>query len=151
MKNVMRGLAVTLNEYVAEDNILVPMELLDDAFEQSRFSDNSLSDIKSALIGFVYIYKGEYTQIDGTKISGASLKELFDQVDIQLDSNINSSRKSAQAYLNRISYPLDYQIIEEAATIDGPLESAAYYIKEIANGIVDAGAALEIKVAKTTN
>nr|MBV1915724.1 peptidase [Pseudomonadales bacterium] len=84
--------------------------------EHSCFSDNTHRDILLDARGIVNTYTGSYTQVDGTVVSGASVKDLLAEVDSTLADNLQAALDDSMSKIDVIdasakaNNPFDNQI-----------------------------------------
>jgi putative iron-regulated protein len=110
-EEIAQGMADSLNE-VANEKVGQTFAKKDPKLAESRFSFNTLSDIKSNLQGAENVYLGKFP---AAKTKGLGLSAYVAQVDPALDSKIKSQIEAAEVALNKIPGPFEKAILDPQA------------------------------------
>ncbi len=84
---------------LAGERMKVALEANSSEDEHDCFSDNTHNSHFYNGLGIRNVYLGEYTRIDGTKVSGPSLSSLVAKVDPATDSSLRADLDATQAKL----------------------------------------------------
>lgn len=111
IRKMMVGMGILSKNELAGERMYVAYENMDQEDEHSCFSDNTHRDIILNAKGIENIYKGTYTKINGTVISGASLSDLFKQIDESLDQAFLTTLNESTVKTQAIYTPFDQAIV----------------------------------------
>jgi putative iron-regulated protein len=110
-EEMVQGMADSLNE-VANEKIGETFAQKNPKLAESRFSFNTLADMKSNLKGAENVYLGKFPD---TSTNGLSLSTYIAQVNPTLDSKIKAEIGEAEAALNKIPGPFETAILDPKA------------------------------------
>ncbi|MEM0940449.1 MAG: imelysin family protein [Bacteroidota bacterium] len=94
------------------ERMFVAVDSKDQENEHSCFSDNTISDIINNFQGIVNVYTGEYTKVDGSKISGTSYAALATKVNLEKARAVDEAIGETYKTISAIPDPFDQAIIE---------------------------------------
>jgi uncharacterized iron-regulated protein len=110
-EEIVNGLIGSLDE-VANEKLGKPFEEKDKTGLESRFSHNTLSDIKHNLQGAQNVYNGSFPD-GGT--SGESLSYFVNKVNPEVDRKIKAQFEAAKTALEKVPDPLETAITNTSA------------------------------------
>jgi putative iron-regulated protein len=110
-QEMIQGMVDSLDE-VANEKLGKPLAEKNPKLAESRFSLNTLTDIKSNLRGAQNVYLGS---LPDAKTSGKGLSVYIAQVNPALDSTVKQKFKVAAQSLEQISEPLETAILNPKA------------------------------------
>jgi putative iron-regulated protein len=145
LAKVFTGIGVLSRGELAGERIEVALDTRSQEDEHSCFSDNTHRDIVANARGIRNVWRGEYKRLDGSLLSGASLRQLVaaknKDAAARVDSDMDASVKSAET----IPTPFDRAIAADDA--GRPIVQATVdRLKHQAEGLVDAADALSIRL-----
>ena len=108
---MVQGMIDSLDE-VANEKIGEPLEKKDQTLMESRFSNNTLNDLKSNVQGARNVYLGSFP--DGNT-SGTGLSNYIAQVNPNLDTRVKSEIQASLAALEKIPAPIETAIADPQA------------------------------------
>jgi putative iron-regulated protein len=111
-EEMVQGMVDSLDE-VANEKLGEPLKKKDPKLAESRFSFNTLADMKSNLKGAENVYLGKFSDAN-TK--GLGLSVYVAQMQPALDSKIKAEIEEAKAALNQIPAPFEKAILDPKAT-----------------------------------
>jgi putative iron-regulated protein len=111
-QEMIQGMVDSLDE-VANEKLGKPLVEKNPKLAESRFSLNTLTDIKSNLQGAQNVYLGSFPD---AKTNGKGLSGYIAQVNPALDSTVKQKFKVAAQSLDQISEPLETAILNPKAT-----------------------------------
>lgn len=109
-QEMVTGLVECLNE-VAVEKLGTPVAEKDSKNLESRFSFNTLNDLKNNVAGAQSVYRGQLTDAPAT----ASLSAYISQIDPNLNTEIETQFQAALTALNQIPAPLEKSVSDPAA------------------------------------
>ncbi|MCO8166553.1 peptidase [Pseudomonas sp. 21LCFQ02] len=99
LRKILFGMgSLSLGE-LAGERMKVALEANSSEDEHDCFSDNTHNSHYYNGLGIRNVYLGEYTRVDGTKISGPSLSSLVAKADAATDTTLRADLDSTQAKL----------------------------------------------------
>jgi putative iron-regulated protein len=110
-QEMVTGLVECLNE-VAVEKLGTPMTEKDSKTLESRFSLNTLNDVKNNIVGAKNVYQGTLSDAPS---SDTSLSAYIAKVDPSLNTQIETQFQSALAALNSIPEPLEKSVSDPNA------------------------------------
>jgi putative iron-regulated protein len=110
-EEMIQGMLDSLDE-VANEKMGKTFEEKAPKLAESRFSFNTLTDMKSNLQGSQNVYLGSFPEAN---TSGKSLSTFIAQVKPELDSKVKEEFKSAMDAMNRIPAPFEKAILDPKA------------------------------------
>lgn len=78
--------------------------------EHSCFSDNTHRDMIQDIQGIKNVWLGRYERLDGTKVKGASVRDVVEAVDAELAEEINTQINESFELANALHVPFDREI-----------------------------------------
>lgn len=108
---VLTGLGVLSKSELAGERMFTAYDNQDQEDEHSCFSDNTHRDIITNNQGIVNVYKGSYTRIDGSVVSGTSLADVVAAVDAEINDAMIALLDLSMAQVNAIHVPFDQAIV----------------------------------------
>lgn len=112
LRKVLTAVAVLSSAELAGERIQVALDNQDQEDEHSCFSDNTHRDIITNAMGLRNVILGSYTRVDGSKVSGPSIKDLVAAKDKKLaDQLVADFNKSVKASEN-IPVPFDQAVMD---------------------------------------
>lgn len=110
--NIFNGVGRLAKGELAAQRMAVPLALHAQEQEHSCFSDNTHRDLWLDMQGIVNVYTGEYTRVDGSKISGLGLTDFVKAQNATDDQKMQTLLASAQSTLKTIedNKPFDWLI-----------------------------------------
>ncbi|HIK33379.1 MAG TPA: peptidase M75 [Oscillatoriales cyanobacterium M59_W2019_021] len=124
-QEMVTGLVECLNE-VAVEKLGVPMEEKASTNLESRFSFNTLNDLKNNVAGAQNLYQGKLADASNVDVS---LSGYVTKVDPSLNAEIETQFQEALAAINNIPAPLEKSVSDPAA--EPQLEAAKEAIETL--------------------
>lgn len=100
---ILTGMGSLSYGELAGERMKLGVLLHDPEEEHDCFSDNTHNSHLNDAIGIASAYTGEYTRIDGTKMTGPSLSELVAAKDPALDAEMKSKLEKTLAAMNAMA------------------------------------------------
>lgn len=147
IQNILTGIGTLSKSELAGERIFVALDNQDQEDEHSCFSDNTHRDIILNAQGIRNVYTGSYTRTNGTTISGSSIKDLIENVDSTIASEMNTLSINSISSTNAIPVPFDYGLTQETTGGDGPIMTAINTLQDQGDKIVEVAAALGLSVS----
>lgn len=128
---ILTGMGSLSYGELAGERMKLGLLLHDPEEEQDCFSDNTHNSHLNDAIGIASAYRGTYTRVDGTKMTGPSLSDLVKAKDANLDKELNAKLDKTLA---------DMQALADRA------QKVEAYDQMIAEGNKDGNAAVQAPI-----
>ena len=130
---ILTGMGSLSYGELAGERMKLGLMLSDPEEEHDCFSDNTHNSHYYDGLGIRNVYLGEYTRIDGTKLTGPSVSELVAARDAAVDTQLKAELDSSVAALNAIK-----TAAEEGFAYDQMLEAGNEKGEKLIMGAVNA-------------
>ncbi len=130
---ILTGMGSLSYGELAGERMKLGLMLSDPEEEHDCFSDNTHNSHYYDGLGIRNVYLGEYTRIDGTKLTGPSVSELLAARDAAVDTQLKAELDSSVAALNAIK-----TAAEEGFAYDQMLEAGNEKGEKLIMGAVNA-------------
>ena len=130
---ILTGMGSLSYGELAGERMKLGLMLSDPEEEHDCFSDNTHNSHYYDGLGIRNVYLGEYTRIDGTKLTGPSVSELVAAKDAAVDTQLRAELDSSVAALNAIK-----TAAEEGFAYDQMLEAGNEKGEKLIMGAVNA-------------
>jgi putative iron-regulated protein len=142
LKNMYLGITTLISAELPVERMEVAVGNANQEDEHSCFSDNTHRDIILNLQGVVNIYQGKYGSIDG-----ASLEDLVNQTNIQVNTETNTAINLSLTKANAILNPFDFAISGGPTSVEGAkVKSAAMQFKNLGANFLNGATKIGITV-----
>ena len=111
LQKIFTGIGVLSKSELAGERIFTAYDNQDQEDEHSCFSDNTHRDIITNAQGIYNVYVGEYTRVDGSTVSGASLADVIAAVNPDMNEELLSLLDATLQQVNSIHVPFDQAIV----------------------------------------
>lgn len=146
LRKVLTGMAVLSSAELAGERMQVALDNQDQEDEHSCFSDNTHRDIVTNTLGIRNVLLGEYQRIDGSVVSGPSIRDLVAAKNPKLAEKLSSDFSASVAATQAIEAPFDQEIIGKK---DAPgrkrVQAAIAALKKQTQTLVEAARTLGIR------
>lgn len=140
LKNIFTGIAILTKGELSGERIFVAYDNKAQEDEHSCFSDNTDRDIRLNLDGIVNVYNGTYKNI-----SGPSLKDLVNETNATIGTQIATALTTAQAAVNATASPFDFAISD--ATERPKVLVSVNSLNSLGDKFVEGGTAIGLKIS----
>ncbi|MEM8566084.1 MAG: imelysin family protein [Bacteroidota bacterium] len=121
------------------ERMFVAVDSKDQENEHSCFADNTIADIVNNFQGIVNVYTGEYTRVDGSKVSGTSYAALATKINPEKATAADQAINATFQAINEIPTPFDQAIIENEEEVLKAVEA----LEDLSDAFADVS--LELK------
>lgn len=111
LQMVLTGLGVLSKSELAGERMFTAYDNQDQEDEHSCFSDNTHRDIITNNQGIVNVYRGSYTRLDGSEVSGPAIADLVEALNPDLNADMQALLDQSMAQAEGIHVPFDQAII----------------------------------------
>lgn len=111
LRKMFNSLRVLSGDELAGERIYVAYQHMDQEDEHSCFSDNTHRDIFLNALAVTNLYKGTYTRMDGTVVSGYSMADLVNTVDPTKNGELLARFQTTETLIGLMYIPFDQAII----------------------------------------
>jgi len=146
LKNMLTGIGTLSKSELAGERMLVALNNQDQEDEHSCFSDNTHRDIILNAKSIANVYNGSYTRVDGTVVSGKSVKDLISAVNTTLATDLNALSAETLIKTQNIPIPFDNALTMEIVGGSGPIMTAITSLQAQGDKIAEVAAALGITI-----
>ena len=108
---ILTGIGVLSKSELAGERMFTAYDNQDQEDEHSCFSDNTHRDIANNALGIANVYRGSYTRVDGTVISGTGLAAVVALVDTELSETILEQLELTVQLTQELPTPFDQAIV----------------------------------------
>jgi len=136
---IFSGLKEFTKTEIAGERMFVALDTKDQEHEHSCFSDNTIADLKTNLLGVKNVYFGvyKYTTI-GTEVTGRSFSEIAEQLDPTKADAVRAAFEDAESKMNAIPGPFDQAILNNDAEINAAITA----LEILGDRLAEAGKAI---------
>jgi putative iron-regulated protein len=145
IQNMLTGIGVLSKSELAGERVFTAYDNQDQEDEHSCFSDNTHRDIIANAQGITNVYRGSYTRVDGSIVSGTSLADIVAELDAELNDEILQMLEVSLTAVNSIPVPFD-QAIVQADLRPGVLDSV-YALQNQGDKFAEVASALDITIS----
>ena len=110
LRRLLTALIVLCGVETGGERLLVALDSGDQEDEHSCFSDNTHRDTIQDIQGLVNVWRGTYTRLDGSLLTGDGLGFVVQQLDAALAASIDEDLENALALAKAIQPPFDQEI-----------------------------------------
>ena len=142
--DILTGIGVLAKSELAGERMFTAWDNQDQEDEHSCFSDNTHRDIITNFMGVQNVYVGSYTRIDGTVVEGASLADVVEGIDADLNAEMMDLLAMADEQVNAIAVPFDRAIVD--ADSRPQVFDAVYTLQDLGDKITEVAAALDLVI-----
>jgi len=146
LQNILTGIGTLSKSELAGERIFVALDNQNQEDEHSCFSDNTHRDIILNAQGIRNVYTGSYTRVDGSTVSGKSVRDLITEVNASLAGEMNTLSETSMAKVKAIPTPFDFALTQETSGGSGPIMQAVNTLKAQGDKIAEVATALGITV-----
>ena len=135
LRDIFRGIGALDFSELRGERIAAAYDSQEQEDEHSCFSDNTHNDIILNARGIANVYLGEYTRLNGEKVSGPSVASLVKKKNAQFDEAMQTQLEATRTAAAAIPPPFDQAIIstEGRAKILAVIEALESQAKAIQN------------------
>ncbi len=110
LRKMIVGLGSLSRGELAGERMEVALNTQDQEDEHSCFSDNTHRDIVNNALGIENVWLGRYVRRDGSRLQGASLRELVEARDAAVGAKVTQQIAASVAAARQIQAPFDREI-----------------------------------------
>lgn len=143
---ILTGMGSLSYGELAGERMKLGLLLHDPEEEHDCFSDNTYNSHLNDAVGIKSAYTGEYTRVDGTKMTGPSLSELVAATDKSLDSEMLGKLDATLAAMNAMADRAKKVEAYDQMIGEGNKEGNAVVQKAI-DGLIDQSKSVERVIA----
>jgi putative iron-regulated protein len=144
IQQMMTGIGVLAKSELAGERIFTAYDNQDQEDEHSCFSDNTHRDIYNNALGVQNVYLGQYRRVDGSTVSGASLKDLVATANSGVSEELATLLADSLAKADAILVPFDQAIVQADAR-PGVLDTVNG-LQDSGDKIAEAATALQLQI-----
>lgn len=145
LANMINGAGRLAKGELAGERMTVALSEHDQEQEHSCFSDNTHRDIITNFKGVENVYKGKYTRIDGTVVSGKSLADWITEKNATLAGTNSTKFEAATSAVNDAALkPFDNAILGSNTAGNAKVQAAITAIKQVADGLIQTASELKV-------
>lgn len=111
LRKMFNSLRVLSGEELAGERIYVAYQNANQEDEHSCFSDNTHRDIYLNSLAISNLYKGNYTRVDGTLVSGYALEDLVQEINPTKNTELLTRFQTTETLIGLMYTPFDQAIV----------------------------------------
>ena len=108
---IVKGIGILSGSELAGERLTVPYETKEQEDEHSCFSDNTHRDVIYDVLGIENVFLGRYTQLNGERVEGRSLRELLARINPELSRGLTHRIEESLAAARAVPPPFDRAIL----------------------------------------
>lgn len=144
IQHMMTGMGVLAKSELAGERIFTAYDNQDQEDEHSCFSDNTHRDIYNNALGVQNVYLGQYRRVDGSTVSGTSLKDLVASANSGISEELTTMLADSLTLSNSMLVPFDQAIVvAEARPV---VLDTVNRLQDSGDKIAEAASALSIQI-----
>ena len=109
-ENILTGMTILSGFETGGERLQAALDSGEQEDEHSCFSDNTHRDMIQDVQGVWNVWTGTYTKVDGTQISGTSIKSVVEEVAPELAASLDSRISTSLQLANAMQVPFDLAI-----------------------------------------
>ena len=110
MRRVLTGMIVLSGFETGGERLQTALDSGEQEDEHSCFSDNTHRDMIQDIQGIQNVWRGSYTRLDGSTVSGAGIRDVIEAVDTDLAGQVDAKVDECLALANALQTPFDQEI-----------------------------------------
>ncbi len=110
IQNILTGMIVLSGFETGGERLQAAMDSGDQEDEHSCFSDNTHRDMVQDVVGVQNVWRGSYTRLDGTTVSGVGIRDVVDALDTELAGRVDARIDESVALAEALQPPFDQEI-----------------------------------------
>lgn len=110
VEKILTGMIVLSGFETGGERLQASLDSGDREDEHSCFSDNTHRDMIQDVQGVLNVWSGTYTRLDGSTVSGASLKSIVAEVDADLAGRLDAQINESLSLANALQPPYEAEI-----------------------------------------
>ncbi|MFN8393203.1 MAG: imelysin family protein [Bacteroidia bacterium] len=147
LRRIFTGIGVLSKSELAGERIFTALDNQSQEDEHSCFSDNTHRDIILNFLGIRNVYRGSYSRPDGSVVAGASLSELADEYDADLNASIEALLNTITTQVNSIPVPFDNALTQEQVGGNGPIQSTVNSLQALGDKFAEIAGKMDITIS----
>jgi len=144
---MVKGLGSLSYGELAGERIKLGLMLHDPEEEHDCFSDNTQNSHYYDQLGMIAIYRGHYARVDGTLVSGPSLRDLVSAKAADVAKKIDAAMAGTQARMQVMKDTADRRIMAYDQMIGSGNATGNKIIQDVVDGLVAQAKAIEMAMA----
>ena len=110
---ILSGMIILSGFETGGERLIAALEAQDQEEEHSCFSDNTHRDMVQDVRGVRNVWTGQYTRIDGSEVSGTSVREVIAAGDADIAASITSQITESLNLAGDLQPPFDQEIASD--------------------------------------
>jgi len=110
LRRILTGMALLSGNETGGERLQAALDSKSQEDEHSCFSDNTHRDMIADIIGIQNVWRGSYTKLDGTVVSGTGIRDVVAAADPLLSAKIEANIDASLALANALHVPFDQEI-----------------------------------------
>ena len=109
-EKILTGMIILSGFETGGERLQAALDSGDKEDEHSCFSDNTHVDMIEDVRGIRNVWKGSYTKIDGTTVSGVGIYDVVREADADLAERLNTQIEESLGFANALQVPFENEI-----------------------------------------
>jgi putative iron-regulated protein len=110
LERILTGMIILSGFETGGERLQAALDSGDQEDEHSCFSDNTHRDMVQDVVGVQNVWRGSYTRLDGSTVSGTSIRDVVEATDADLASRVDAQIDASVAAANALQPPFDQEI-----------------------------------------
>ncbi|HCH62455.1 MAG TPA: iron-regulated protein, partial [Deltaproteobacteria bacterium] len=117
LERILTGMIILSGFETGGERLQAALDSGDQEDEHSCFSDNTHRDMVQDVVGVQNVWRGSYTRLDGSTVSGVGIRDVVEAVDADLASRVDLRIDESVTLADALQPPFDQEI--DLANTDG--------------------------------
>jgi putative iron-regulated protein len=117
LERILTGMIILSGFETGGERLQAALDSGDQEDEHSCFSDNTHRDMVQDVVGVQNVWRGSYTRLDGSVVSGTSIRDAVAEQDSDLADRVDARIDESVTLANALQPPFDQEI--DPANADG--------------------------------
>ena len=109
-EKILTGMIILSGFETGGERLQAALDSGDKEDEHSCFSDNTHVDMVEDVRGILNVWKGSYTRIDGTTVSGVGIYDVVREADADLAERLNTQIEKSLEFADALQVPFENEI-----------------------------------------
>ncbi|MCB9764089.1 MAG: iron-regulated protein [Alphaproteobacteria bacterium] len=109
-EKILAGMIILSGFETGGERLQAALDSGDSEDEHSCFSDNTHRDMIQDVQGVKNVWLGSYTRLDGSTVSGVGIKDIVEEVDVDLADRLDARINESLSLANALQTPFEAEI-----------------------------------------
>lgn len=146
LRRILTGMIVLSGFETGGERLKAALDSGSQEDEHSCFSDNTHRDMIQDIQGVLNVWQGSYERIDGSEVTGTSVRSVIDEIDPDLAEELDDRIQESLSLANELQVPFDQEIATDNEEGNERVRSLIQALREQEQSLEKAFELLELDV-----